>query len=121
MTHQLNGSAKDMDVQPHREVTEHTPIAYYQPIAITPALIKWFAITIMAALSYGVGTGLLFMPAKDTELQTLRQVVEAMRKEQQEQHGMFKELSTAIGGIKIAVDDVQRKIGRASAPLRKVN
>lgn len=110
-----------MDTQPHREVNEHTPIAYYQPIAITPALIKWFAISIMAALSYGVGTGLLFMPAKDTDLQELRKVVEAIRAEQVEQRTAFKEFTTAVTGLKVAVEDVQRKVNRPSAPLRKVN
>jgi hypothetical protein len=112
------------DTQPLREVTENTPIAYYQPIAITPALIKWVCGTIIAAFSYGLAAGWVFMPAKDTDVKELRTIVEMIRADQQAHNKSMEEFRTTLAGIRLAVEDVQqvsKRLQQRAGAQRKVN
>ena len=95
---------------PPAGVSGDTVIAYYQPIAITPNLVKWVIGGIIGAIWSMYLAGWLFLPAKDTELQQVKGLVEIIKTEQQNNKQTFTDLKGAIDGLTSAVAEIQYNV-----------
>jgi len=87
----------------------NTPVAYYQPIAITPATIKWIAGAVVAALAL-MPSGFLdryMLPAKDSEVQALTAIVKVLQQGQQDTSDAVKRLTLAVDNLSGLVDRMQ--------------
>lgn len=87
----------------------NTPVAYYQPIAITPATIKWIAGAVVAALAL-MPSGFLdryLLPAKDSEVQALTAIVKVLQQGQQDTSDAVKRLTLAVDNLSGLVDRMQ--------------
>lgn len=88
----------------------NTPVAYYQPIAITPATIKWIAGAVVAALAL-MPSGFLdryMLPAKDSEVQALTAIVKVLQQGQQETSDAVKRLTLAVDNLSGIVDKLPK-------------
>jgi hypothetical protein len=104
----MNGHA-DTRVERHSvEQIEHTPLAYYQPIAITPAVIKWIVGGVIAAIWSLQASGWLFLPAKDSELQALVRVVQTVQSAQDESRKAVERLTLAVDNLSGLVAEIKR-------------
>lgn len=61
-----------------------TPLAYYTPVAITPASIKWVVGGVVAAIWSLYTADFLYRPAKASDLEVLTKVVHVVEVSQQE-------------------------------------
>jgi len=87
----------------------NTPVMYYQPIAITPATIKWIAGAVVAALAL-MPSGFLdryMLPAKDSEVQALTAIVKVLQQGQQDTSDAVKRLTLAVDNLSGLVDRMQ--------------
>lgn len=120
----LNGAGNTMAdsfATPPAGVSGDSVIAYYQPIAITPNLIKWLVGGVIGAIWSMYLAGWLFVPAKDTELQQVKGLVEIIKTEQQNNKQTFTELKGAIDGLTQAVAEIQYNVRQqVDAPTSQV-
>lgn len=91
-------------------LTSDTPLAYYQPIAITPAIIKWMVGGLIGGIWSLYAAGWLFMPAKQAELADLRQLVQIVQKNQTDTAMAVERISNdtrmAVERLTMAVDNI---------------
>lgn len=87
-------------------VSEDTPIAYYQPIAITPGTIKWIVAGIIGAIWSLNASGYLFVPAKDSEFKALQTIVETVRTQQDQFRQQMETTRDALSRLTLAVDNM---------------
>jgi hypothetical protein len=83
-------------------MNEDTPIAYYTPVAITPGTIKAFLAAVVGIIGFLAVTPVAeryMMPAKDSDLQAVRVIVDTMRSE-------LKESRDAVARLTLAVDNL---------------
>lgn len=109
----MNSQHQPPAVQP----TMDTPIAYYQPIAITPGTIKWAAGGLIAAIWSLYTADYLYRPAKDSDLQAVKAVVEIVRSEQQETRKTVERLVVATDNMSGLIDSLKQSI-RVPQPVR---
>lgn len=99
-------------------MSQDTPLAYYTPIAITPGTIKWFFGAMLGIVGFLAATPVAeryMMPAKDSDLQSVRMIVEGMR-------GELKESRDAIARLTLAVDNLSGIVAQmrtAAGPLSR--
>lgn len=99
-----------------------TPVAYYQPIAITPASIKWVVMGVIGGIWSLIAAGVLFIPAKQTDLETLTKVVQVIQTGQADAKIAVERLTVAVDNLSHLVDNM-RRTGTAlknSAPKVKI-
>lgn len=96
--------------QPPAGFTEHTTVAVYQPVPITPAAIvsaiKWLAGGICAVIVTLNASGWLFVPAKQTELHALTQTVQAISQTMVALQTAQKDGQVAVERLTLAVDNL---------------
>lgn len=99
-------------------MSQDTPLAYYTPIAITPGTIKWFFGAMLGIVGFLAATPVAeryMMPAKDSDLQSVRMIVEGMR-------GELKESRDAIARLTLAVDNLSGIVAQmrtAAGPITR--
>jgi hypothetical protein len=88
--------------QPHgvpQVMSADTPVAYYQPIAITPSTIKWAAAGIIGVIWSMYTADYLYRPARQSEFEALTKVVQVIQQGQ-------AETSKAVERLTLAVDNL---------------
>lgn len=89
--------------------TTDTPLAYYQPVAITGGTIKWIAGAIASVMMFLAASPVAdrwMMPAKDSELKALQGVVETVRTQQTDFQRQMESSRDAIARLVLAVDNL---------------
>lgn len=95
-------------------MTQDTPIAYYTPIAITPGTIKWFmgaTVGIIGFLAASPVAERYMMPARDSDLQSVRVLVDTLRAEQQQSRDAISRLTVAVDSLSGLVTRMQVAAG----------
>jgi hypothetical protein len=95
----MNGSMNTSDGPQHMTLGVDTPVAYYQPIAITPSVIKWLVGGIIAAIWSLQASGWLFLPAKQTDMETLTRVVQVLQTGQNDAKVAIERLTLAVDNL----------------------
>jgi hypothetical protein len=109
----MNGAVPQPQV-----LSEHTPVAYYTPIAITPASIRWLVGGTIAMVWSLIAAGVLFIPAKQTDLETLTKVVQVIQTGQADAKLAVERLTVAVDNLSGIVDGMRRL--KNSAPKMKI-
>lgn len=87
-----------------------TPIAYYTPVPITPGTVKWFfgaIVGIMGVLATSPIAERWMMPAKDSDLQQVRAIVETLRAEQEKSREAISRLTLAVDNLSGIVNSMK--------------
>lgn len=108
----VNGSGDHMQMpgtpQSPQPLGPDTPVAYYQPIAITPSGIKWLCgavLAVLVAMPSGVMDRYL-SPAKDSELKALQVIVQTVQQQQTEFQRQMEGTRDALSRLTLAVDNL---------------
>lgn len=88
---------------------QDTPLAYYQPSVITLATVRWIVGGIIGGIWSMYAAGWLFLPAKQSDLHALTQVVQTLDTAQ-------KESRDAIARLTVAVDNLSGIVSRLPSP-----
>lgn len=83
-------------------MTTDTPIAYYTPIAITPATIKWFLGAIVGIIGFLATAPVAeryMMPAKQADLEVLTKVVQVLQTGQNDGKLAMERVTLAIDNL----------------------
>lgn len=102
----MNGQHQQSPPSPQ---TTDTPLAYYQPVAITGGTIKWIAGAIASVMMFLAASPVAdrwMMPAKDSELKALQGVVELMRQQHMDLQKQMETTRDAMARLTLAVDNV---------------
>lgn len=106
----VNGSGDHMQMpgtpQSPQPLGPDTPVAYYQPIAITPAVIKWLVLGVIGAIWSMNASGYLFVPAKDSELKALQTIVQTVQQQQTDFQRQMEGTRDALSRLTLAVDNL---------------
>ena len=105
----MNG--RTHEPQPIQPMTADTPVAYYQPVAITPMTIKWIAGSILGIIGFLATAPIAekyVNPAKATDLETLTRVVQIVQTGQAETSKAVERLTVAVDNLASLVDEVRR-------------
>lgn len=98
-----------------------TPIAYYQPIAITPGTIKWIAGMIGGVMIFLAGSPMAekyLNPAKQSDLVLMQEIVKTLQIGQTEQRDALQRLTLAVDNLSGIVAGMQQT-ARAVVPRAK--
>jgi hypothetical protein len=110
--HGMNGATGPQPSSPQgvpHVMSMETPVAYYQPIAITPATVKWVigaVIGILVMMPAGVIDRYL-NPAGRGELDALVKVVQTVQQAQDESRRAVERLTVAVDNLSGIVNDVR--------------
>jgi hypothetical protein len=129
----MNGDARTQGWQPQaapsvpQPMGQDTPLAYYTPIAITPATLRWIAVTVVSAcvaLSGIPAAERYLNPAKQEDMTVVQQSMKAINDEvaglKRSTDSLMlttERLTTALGGINDAVDGLRLAIDSMPDPL----
>jgi hypothetical protein len=124
-TSHMNGSTQP---QPEQRVVQpmgpETPVAYYQPVAITPGTIKWVAGCLAAALIFlsGLPAAERYMkPAAQSDLDVLSKVVQVLQTGQAETKVAMERLTLAVDNLSGIVNELrQNSAKRMAVPTPKM-
>lgn len=117
----MNGSASH-DHQPTPPYQAHpaqlppgigtdTPLAYYQPIAITPGTIKWVAGAVASVMLFLAGSPIAeryMSPAKQSDLVIMQEIVKTLQVGQHEQRTALERLTLAVDNLAGIVTGLQQ-------------
>lgn len=92
------------------------PILQISPINLSVAQLRWIVSGIIGAIWSAYAAGWLFLPAKDTDLQTLRTSFEIVQKEQAQARDALVRLTTAVDNLSGLVD----RLGNAPQQLQRL-
>jgi hypothetical protein len=101
--------------QPPQPLTADTPLAYYQPIAITPAIIRWLVMGVIGGIWSLYAAGWVFMPAKASELEALVKVVQAVQVAGEQQRQATDAQRGSIERLTLAVDNLSGIVAEIKA------
>jgi hypothetical protein len=118
-----------MDYGPHTQpgerprvppvaMTSETPVAYYQPIAITPGTIKWVAGLLVGGLVFlsGLPAAERYMrPAPQSEMDSLSKVVQILQQGQSETQKAVERLTIAVDNLSGIVAELKSASGKKMA------
>jgi hypothetical protein len=96
----------------------NTPVAYYQPIAITPATIKWLCAGAVAWLAL-MPSGFLdryLSPAKDSDLKALTAIVQVLQQGQADTAKAVERLTLAVDNMSGILAEVKNRPARVVLP-----
>ena len=101
-------------------MSENTPVAYMQPIAITPASIRWVVGGMIGAIWSMYAAGWLFLPAKQDDMTALTRVVQTLQVKQDETNTAVKRLTEAVDNLSGIVSTIKQvgKIKNAAGSLK---
>lgn len=104
----------------HNVMSENTPVAYYTPVAITPATIRWVIGGVIAAIWSASAAGWLFLPAKQDDMTKLTQIVQTLQVKQDETNAAVKRLTEAVDNLSGIVSTIKQvgKIKNAAGSLK---
>jgi hypothetical protein len=112
--HEMGAQMTNGQLQPggtptvYPPMTDATPLAYYQPFAITPSTIKWFGGMVCAIIVTLHGSGWLFMPAKQDDMTALTRIVQTLQQGQAETNKAVERLTVAVDNLSGIVDGVKQ-------------
>ncbi len=92
-------------------LTTDTPIAYYQPIAITPGTIKWVIGAVVGIIGFLASAPVAeryLNPAKQSDLETLARVVQVIQTGQAESREALNRLTLAVDNLAGIVTEIKQ-------------
>lgn len=122
----MNGASHDTQPVAQQRVTpvvmsQDTPIAYMQPLAITPGLIRWVCVTIIGAIWSLYAAGWLFLPAKQDDVTKLTSIVQVLQTGQNDAKLAVERLTLAVDNLSGLVNELrQNGAKKMRVPMPKV-
>lgn len=95
----MNGQTQQPQPVP---MSDSTPLAYYQPVAITPGTIKWVAACVVGLVGFLASAPIAeryINPAKNSDLQALTAIVQVIQTSQKESHDALARLTMAVDNL----------------------
>jgi hypothetical protein len=104
-------------------MTPDTPILQIAPLALSTAQLRWMFGAIIGGIWSAYLAGWLFLPAKDSDVQSLRGVVQIVQQEQEKSRDTLNRLTLAVDNLSGIVDrlsnaprqELERLVPRAAA------
>lgn len=109
----------DPPPEQHTQLVVNTPPAISINLGFTTAQIAAGFATLLTLIGSGAFAGWLFIPAKDTDLQALKAVVELIRTDQLAQKTALGQVSATLDGLVRSVDDLRTQRVAVPRPTAK--
>jgi hypothetical protein len=126
--HMTNGQAQhNAQLGGHPSVpnvmTPEQPILQIAPMALSTAQLRWLAGAVIGGIWSAYAAGWVFLPAKDSDVQSLRSVITIVQQEQEKSRDTLNRLTLAVDNLSGLVDristaprqELERLVPRAAA------